>query len=547
LKIETEILEDHQAKIRVETDPAQLEEAKRRAARAIAKRTKIPGFRPGKAPYHIIERFVGEETIYQDAIELMVKDIYPKALEESKINPYGPGELENIPSQDPLVFEFVAPLEAEVELSDYREIRFPYEQPVVTDEDVDQVLKNIRDQQAVLEPVERPAAEGDQVVVRMRGKRTNPAEGENEEIIREMPVPIVIESETSQDSEEWPYPGFSKELIGLSTGDEKTLLYTYPEDTTLESLRGAEVEFTLKVESVKQRQVPELDDEFAVSQGDYEDLASLRADIRRRMEERNRLEYEEEYSDQALNEVIENSTIKYPPQMVERELEGVMRQLEERLSQQNMDLEMYMKSRQIDQAALEEEMRPVAIKRLERLLTVFEIAKKEDVAVKPEEVQTETLQTIQQIHGSMGEKDFNKQITRDFVEHLSANITADMLIKNTMNRLVAIAKGEGDQVAEEELVAEEQPVGQEDLAEEEVLDESGELVVDTETQAGEEAAVTSEARDEPESVQTEAPEAGLQSGEPETEDPAPEEAGAEVESIEEDAGEDTSAKPASEE
>jgi trigger factor len=170
LKIETETLDNHQVKLVVEADPDQLEIAKRKAARQIAKRIKIPGFRPGKAPYNVIERQVGEEAILDDAIEQLAQDLYPQALDEAGIKPYGPGTLEKIPSTDPPQFEFMVPLQAEVELGDYQSIRIPYEPDDVSEDEIEQTLKNIQDQQAVVEQVERSAEESDLVRIVLSGE-----------------------------------------------------------------------------------------------------------------------------------------------------------------------------------------------------------------------------------------------------------------------------------------------------------------------------------------------------------------------------------------
>jgi trigger factor len=209
LKIEKQFQEDHQVKLRVEADPEQLEEARRRAARAIAKRTKIPGFRPGKAPFHIIERSVGPAAIFEEAVELLVDDLYPKAIDEAEIQPYGPGQLEGIPSNDPLVFEFLIPLKAEVELGDYHSISIPYEMEPIGEEDVEKILQNMRSQQAVLEPVERAAQPGDEVSLRIKGQRQDPDTEDWQELIREMPAPVVIDPDNPENQDEWPFPGFS--------------------------------------------------------------------------------------------------------------------------------------------------------------------------------------------------------------------------------------------------------------------------------------------------------------------------------------------------
>ncbi len=192
MKIDALRREDHQVLLTVEVESALLEDAKQRAARHLSKHTKIPGFRPGKAPYALVQRVVGDEAILEEAVELLVNDVYPGALDEAKIEPYGPGSLEKIKSTNPPVFEFLIPLKAEVELGDYRSIRQPYELKEVTDEDVDNVVSGLLEQQAVIEPVDRPAQEGDLVYAQLSGRRLDPPEGEDETFIKERSVPINV-------------------------------------------------------------------------------------------------------------------------------------------------------------------------------------------------------------------------------------------------------------------------------------------------------------------------------------------------------------------
>jgi trigger factor len=153
LNIEKQYQEDHQMKITVQVEPQALEEARQHAARKISKHTKIPGFRPGKAPYSVILRTVGEAAIFEEAVEILATDLYPKAIDEAGIEPYGPGQLENITSTDPLTFEFIVPLDAEITLGDYHSIRLAYEAPVIEDGDVEKVLNDLRERQAVLTPL----------------------------------------------------------------------------------------------------------------------------------------------------------------------------------------------------------------------------------------------------------------------------------------------------------------------------------------------------------------------------------------------------------
>ena len=171
MKIETEKLEDHQVKLTVEVDSEQLESSKRKAAKKIAKRIKVPGFRPGKAPYQVIRRQVGDEALLEESLEILVQDIYPDILKEADIEPYGPGNFENLVSLEPLTLEFVVPLMAEVELSDYHTIRFPYDLPEISDEDVETVENDFRQRQAVEETAERSVEVGDHVYYKVSAKR----------------------------------------------------------------------------------------------------------------------------------------------------------------------------------------------------------------------------------------------------------------------------------------------------------------------------------------------------------------------------------------
>ena len=141
MKIDTELREDHQVKINVEVETEALEGAKRRAAKQIAKRVKIPGFRPGKAPYNVIQKHVGDGAILEDALDILLDEIYPEIIEEADIKPYGPGSLENVASLDPPTLEFTVPLAPEVDLGDYREIRIDYKLNEVSDDDVEDFMK----------------------------------------------------------------------------------------------------------------------------------------------------------------------------------------------------------------------------------------------------------------------------------------------------------------------------------------------------------------------------------------------------------------------
>jgi trigger factor len=346
-----------------------------------------------------------------------------------------------MPSLDPPTFEFVVPLDAEVKLGDYKQIHLPYELKEITDQDIENVLDDLRSRQAILEPSDKPAKEGDQVFIRLEGRKLDIPEGQNDELIKERPMPVVIESGDSNGSPEWPFPGFSRELIGRKSGDNFDLTHTYSEDSEFESLRGIKAEFKIKVEDIKSRIVPDLNDEFAQSVGEYENLDALTKAVRENLEEQSLSDYNSDYHQQIIEKIIADSSIKYPPQMLENEISTYIEQLENRLSQQGLDLEIYLKSRQITSDALKEEIRPQAEDRLKRSLVLFEVSREEDIQINEADVEAQTQVSLQELSRSLTPDQAKKTLTPDFMRGWIGNITADLIVQKTLERLRNIAQG----------------------------------------------------------------------------------------------------------
>ncbi len=446
MNIEQQALENHQVKLTVQIDPAKLEEAKHRAARQISQRKKIPGFRPGKAPYAIIVRNLGEETILEEALDLLVKDIYPQVIEEAKIKPYGPGSLENMPKLDPPTFEFVVPLEPEVTLGEYKQVRIPYKLKSITKKDINKVLEDLRERQVVLEPSEQPAQEGDQVYVKLSITRLNPAEGEIPSLVKDRRMPVVISPAGSEDKSEWPFPGFSQKLLGVKVGEELTFNYTYPKNSDYKELREKETEVHVMVEEIKKRILPELNDEFAQSVGDqYENMQALTDDVRKSLEKAAKEEYDRAYDDKIMAELVKGTTLKYPPQMLEREIDLYLHQLEDRLAEQKLDLDTYLKMRKMDSAGLRAETKPLAEERLKHTLVLLEIAKAENIKVENSELESESMRTLDELGRMMPPDKAKKTLTNEFVRGMIGNIGADLLVQHTWAYLESVARGEKEE------------------------------------------------------------------------------------------------------
>lgn len=394
LIITLEPRDDQQVKIIAEFDVEMFEKFKRRAARKISQEAKIPGFRPGKAPYEVVKRLYGEDIIDKEAIEILIDEIYPEVLKQAEVKPSGSGTLEEIIQINPPKLAFIVPLQPEVLLIDYRAIRMDYQLEPVTDEDVNRVLKNLLLNYSTAETAERPARIGDLVYLKVSGILVTPEEGKEPLVFQETPKQVIIGNKDFQEKD-WPFEGFSEYLVGMSAKEEKKVIYSFPEDFDDEEIKGKQVEFTIKVQSIKAMRFPELNDEFAQSVGEYGTIDALKAEIRSSLETSRQKEYDEAYVAKLLEQIVAGSIIKYPPQMLEDEIEQVLHSFEEYLAEQKLDLETHLKTLQVDKKTyVEDTLKPIAVKRLVRSLVIDAIANKENIRITKEELTTTVDATI---------------------------------------------------------------------------------------------------------------------------------------------------------
>jgi trigger factor len=461
LKIETELRDDHQMKVVAEFEADVLEKYKHQAARKISTRAKIPGFRPGKAPYDVILRLYGEEAITDEAKGLLVDDTYPKILDEAKINPAAAGSLEEISETEPIKATFLVPLEPTVELGDYQSLRKKYSVKAVTEKQVDEFIERMRKNYATAEPSTAAAADGDLVAIKLDAVLTHPVDGENAEVLKENQIQVIV-GDNDPEENDFPYPGFGDNLKGLKENDEKTFKYTYPEDSNYDRLRGKEVEFHAVVESVKNMHLPELNDEFAQSVGDFENVAKLREMVRVQLEAQAKNEYERTWFDELIEKLVAGAKIKYAPQTLEHEMEHVVESITQDLSDQHMELDTYLKTIKKEKSVwMDEDVKPAAQKRLERSLVLDELAKVEKVEVGNEELQHEFEQMIGEMQYRTDPKQLQKELKSErFANALAMEAASRLLNRKVLDCLKDIATGkaaekaaapaEGEPVAEGE-------------------------------------------------------------------------------------------------
>ncbi len=450
MKISTQPIEDHQVRLTVELEPELIEGAQRRVARELSARMKIPGFRPGKASYEVVQKFLGVEEIRKEAIYKIVDEKYTDILEEAKIEPYRSGILENVEDDGskPITLTFKVPLKAEVTLGDYRSIRLDYEKKDITEEDIKKELDDMREDNAIIETASRPAQEGDLLHIEVSGRRSNPKEGEDPALINERNAPVVIEKADTSNKDEWPYNGFSRQLIGMAAGEKKHLTYTYPEDTPFEALRNVEAEFDVAVDRVSTRSLPEADDEFARSTGDYSTIDDLKKNLSEKLEKEAREEADRKYDDQIIAGIIDSAEIKYPPQMVEDELENTLEQFKSRLNDAGMSLETYLKMRNMELDALKADLRTGVVEKIRRSLVLFQVAEKEGIEAEGDKLIDKANELAGVLSGRLSQNEKRKMDRKEIADRILGNLIIESVTEKVWERLRSIAKGEFEEKLE---------------------------------------------------------------------------------------------------
>ena len=435
MKYEKTVTDDHQAQVVVDVEPDRLESARRKAARKLAERGKIPGFRPGKAPYEVIVRYYGDAAIYEQAVDLLVDELYPEMLKEAEIEPAAAGSLEKIDGTDSPRFTFKVPLRPEVSLGEYREVRVPYEFQSPGPEKLDQALEELRQMYGSTEVVERPAQEGDYVLLDLKSEKESLARTGFATIVRPEDRP-----------DEYPFPGYSRELVGLKVGDVKSVTHEFAADFPDESLAGQTAGMEATIKSVRSMTLPALDNDFAKMVGQYESLDALKEVLTKDIEARARADYDDEYFGRLVDKIKEGARIKYAAQTLDHEAEHVVDDMRQRLAQQGLDLETYYKMRKTDAAKfVEDEAKPVARKRLERSLILDEVSRQEKIGVDNDSLDQEfnsTLVDLQSQGLNLTNIRGGKQGQQRVAEAVAMESASRLLTRKTLERLKLIATGE---------------------------------------------------------------------------------------------------------
>lgn len=379
MKINLEKMEKDEATFEITVDQDEVERGLEATYKRLVKRVNVPGFRRGKAPRHILERYVGREAFRQEALEDLFPKVYDEAIRELKIEPIAQPNIESVKMEvgEPLVLRVAVAVAPEAELGDYRSLRVEGETVQVTPERIDQELEHLREHHAhlVVESPETEVSKGHFVVLDYKGFLDG----------QEFPGGSA-EGQLLEIGSGSFVPGFEDQLLGMRAGEEREIKVTFPEDYQARDLAGREATFQVKIQEIKRRVFPELDDDFARLVGGYASLQELREDIANRVREAETARVRKELEKKVLDAVVEVSKVDPPAILVEQKIDRVLAELEERLSEQKLTLSDYLKLAGKDLQTLREGFREAAEKSVRRDLVLKSVAKKEGLTVAEEEV-----------------------------------------------------------------------------------------------------------------------------------------------------------------
>jgi trigger factor len=430
MKVNTEKLENCQIALNIEAEAAELDKSLDDAYHHLVKEVSVPGFRKGKAPRAILEQHVGRRYLLEEAFEHLIPQLYKQAIESQELQPIAEPQIE-VTQTEPLVFKAIVSLKPEIELGDYHSLELESAPAIeISEEQVIAAMTEFQERQGAWVPVERPAQLGDLVTMDIQANIDGKPWLNHKDILYEI----------DKDSPS-PVPGFASQLQGAEKNKEKHFTLTIPEDYPIAEMRGKESTFQVTVTEIKEKQLPELDDELAKGAG-YDSLEDMRKkvadDLKVKAEARSR----QELRQKALDALVEISNVSYPPVLEDEETDELLRSEGQRLGfRETAD---YLKRTNKTEEETRKELRPIAKRRLIRSLVLGKLAEEEKIEISPSEVDNKIDEITHDAEDKETAKEFFSlpQIRRSVEESLRTEKTLDRLLQIAIGNTKDMTKGE---------------------------------------------------------------------------------------------------------
>lgn len=428
MNLQVESLDTHEVRITISVDDAAVDSARRSVARKLSKQYRIPGFRPGHAPMNTVVSAVGADLFASELANEIASDVYPKALDESGVEAYGPGSIEEV-KNDPFQLIVKVPLEPMVDLKDYKSVRLPFPEISVTDEELQKQMESLREENAIIEKVERPVEMGDLVEAHIVGNV-----GDEEVFHSHNNKGIVV------DPVRIGVPGLADLIVGMSEGETKNSQLTFPEDYGSEQVNGKVANVEIVLNRVSSRTLPDLDDTLAQTVGTFDTMDALREDMRKQMAEYKASQANRQYVNQSLEAFAQLAEVKMPPAFIENNLNELIDDLKEDVKEQeHLPFEDWLKLQGKTIEQLREEYQDNAKQRGVRGLVMRQLARSENLKVNDDEVAREVEFTALRYGGR--QKEVRKLLQQSDTRSTVAN---NILSSKILSRMAAIARGEAD-------------------------------------------------------------------------------------------------------
>lgn len=413
----------NEVKFEITVEAAKFEDAMKKVYFKSAKYFNIPGFRKGKAPMQIVEKYYGPEIFYEDAFNEVAQEALEEAVEENKLDVVSRPEVDvkQMEKGKDLIFTVVMQTKPEAEVSKYKGIEIKKVEYNVTDEDVEHELHHMQEHNSRLISVDDRAVEsGDTTTIDFEGSVDGvPFEGGKAEN-----YDLEIGSNTF-------IPGFEDQIIGMKIDEEKDVKVKFPEEYFSKELAGKDAIFKVKLHEIKKKELPELDDEFAKDVSEFDTLDELKADIKAKQEKQNEEKAKYETQDAVIKALCEKTKVEIPSGMVEMEVENMLKDFEQRLAYQGLNLEQYFKMMGKTEEEVKKEYEPQAIEGIKSRLALEAVIKAEKIEATDKEVE-DKMKEMAKNYGKENDEEFlkNENVRNYIKQGLESEKAIDFLVKN---------------------------------------------------------------------------------------------------------------------
>jgi len=425
--VKWEKIDTNKVKLEVEVPEEEVEDALQQAYKKVVKDVNLPGFRKGKVPRKVLEAKYGPEILYQDAVDYLLPQAYSRAIDEEGIEPINQPEIDvqQIEKGQPLVFTAEVEVKPEVKLGEYKGVKVEVEKEEVDEEKLENHIEGLRQQHARLievEDKETEASDGDMVMIDFTGYvNGEPFEGGD---AQDYSLEIGTNTFIS---------GFEEQLIGMKVGEEKEVKVTFPEDYRSEDLAGEEAVFEVTLKQIKQKELPELNDDFAREISDFDTFEEFKADAFQKLKDNAEQQYKTQLETAVIEKVSENAEVEIPETLIERQLDNILQDMEQYLQYQGLNLGTFLELTGKSEDDMREEHREEAEKRVKANLVLDEIIKEEDIDVTEDEL-NERLQEMAEQYDDSPERIrevFEKQGRLEMMrEEIRMRKVIDLLVEN---------------------------------------------------------------------------------------------------------------------